>query len=109
MDTYFVSIDINEAQYIVEDAILRGSITGELIDSYAVNAQGGSFIVKVYEKHYLRAENRLTLTVVFDNFAGSTRVHCTGGGGGQGFFRFDWGAADNFERAVTQALAPYRI
>lgn len=48
-------------------------------------------MVAVYEKHYYRAGNRLTLTVVLDDFTGRTRVHCISGGGGEGLFRFDWG------------------
>ena len=68
-------------------------------------------MVLVYEKHYWRAGNRLTLTVVLDDFAGTdvTQVHCAGGGGGEGLFRFDWGAAGSFEDAVHRALEAYRL
>ena len=61
----------------------------------------------VYEKHYWRAGNRLTLTVTIDNMSGRTRVHTVGGGGGEGLFRFDWGASQSFEGVVQDALAPY--
>jgi hypothetical protein len=109
-DTFFVSLGIQQTAQIIDDAILRGSFTGEMIDAYGAGApQGGGFILRVYEKHYIRAGNRLTLTVALDDFTGKTRVHCVGGGGGEGLFAFDWGAAKSFSGAVANALAPYRI
>lgn len=44
----------------------------------------------VFEKHYYRAGNRLTLTVIINNLEDITRVHYISGGGGQGLFTFDW-------------------
>ena len=32
-----------------------------------------------------------------------------GGGGGEGLFRFDWGASYSFQEAAAKALMPYRI
>ena len=96
-----------------QDVIFKAvtdSITGTLIGTHTVaSADGGSCTVDVYEKHYYRAGNRLTLTVILDDFTGQTRVRCISGGGGEGLFRFDWGAAESFEDVVHQALAPYRV
>lgn len=109
-DTFFVSLDAQSAIRAIDDAVVRGSITGELIDHYAVSAPGGGgFVVLVYEKHYYRAGNRLTLTVTLDDLTGATRVHCVGGGGGEGLFRFDWGASRSFSGVVAKALAPWRM
>ncbi len=109
-DTFYVSLGAQQAAQVIDDAVLRGSISGECIDSYGAGGPGsGGFILRVYEKHYLRAGNRLTLTVVIDDLSGKTRVHCVGGGGGEGLFAFDWGAADSFSGTVAGALAPYRI
>lgn len=109
-DTFFVSLGVQQAAEIIDDAVLRGSFTGELIDAYGAGSpQGGGFMLRVYEKHYMRAGNRLTLTVVLDDLSGTTRVHCVGGGGGEGLFAFDWGAADSFAGVVDRALAQYRI
>lgn len=47
--------------------------------------------------------------MTLDDFTGNTRVHCVSGGGGEGLFRFDWGAADSFTGVVQKALAPWRI
>ena len=43
-----------------------------------------------------------------DNLQGRTRVHLVSGGGGEGLFRFDWGASQSFESVVQDALSPYR-
>ncbi|MBM6869479.1 hypothetical protein H7U37_03920 [Pseudoflavonifractor phocaeensis] len=107
-NSYFVSLDLETCGEKVHAAV-TDSITGELIDHYVVShPEGGRCVVAVYEKHYYRAGNRLTLTVILDNFTGRTRVHCIGGGGGEGLFRFDWGASESFEDVVHDALAPYR-
>ena len=110
MDTFFVSLGVQQTAQVIDDAVLRGSFSGELLDAYGAGAPGGGgYMLRVYEKHYIRAGNRLTLTVVMDDLSGTTRVHCVGGGGGEGLFAFDWGAADSFSGTVSQALAPYRI
>ena len=40
---------------------------------------------------------------------GDIRYHCASGGGGEGLFRFDWGAAESFEGVVHDALSGYRL
>lgn len=108
-NTFYVSIPVREAVRIVDSTIVDGSITGERIDSYMAAGQNGSCAVLVYEKHFWRAGNRLTLTVTIDDLSGRTRVHYVGGGGGEGLFRFDWGASESFERSVERALEQYHI
>ncbi|PKM61913.1 MAG: hypothetical protein CVU97_06635 [Firmicutes bacterium HGW-Firmicutes-21] len=110
MDTFTVSLSIQEAISILNERIVSGSITGICIDKYTVSApSGGICTVLVYEKHYYRAGNRLTLTVTIDNFMGETRVHSISGGGGEGLFRFDWGASKSFANAVYDSLSQYMI
>ncbi|MBU5439557.1 hypothetical protein KQI42_16200 [Tissierella sp. MSJ-40] len=105
-----VNLEPKQADEIVNREIIDGSVTGELIDSHIVYGENGKLcIISVYEKHYYRAGNRLTLTVIIDNMEGATRVHSISGGGGEGLFRFDWGASKSFETCVENALAEYRI
>ena len=105
-----VSLSLEQATDILNNAIINGSMTGECADSYDLAAPGNTRCrVLVYEKHYYRAGNRLTLTVTLDNFTGPTRICCVGGGGGEGFFSFDWGAADSFAQSAIKALRPYQI
>ena len=59
-DSYFVALGLRECGETI-------SITGELVDHYELtHPGGGTCVVAVYEKHYYRAGNRLTLTVVLD-------------------------------------------
>lgn len=103
--TVFLSMGMDEAVQRIDQAIVQGSITGTQIDSYSVDVRGaGRYVVLVYEKHYYRAGNRLTLTVTLDNFEGRTRLHCAGSGGGEGLFRFDWGASNSFETFLIDGL-----
>ena len=106
---FTVSLSAADAAKALNDGITCGSITGELIDSHTIRSQGGSCFVLVFEKHYIRAGNRLTLTVAVDDLSGRTRVHAVGGGGGEGLFRFDWGASESFADAPRRILAKYII
>ena len=108
--TYYVSCSMEQCGDLIHSAIVDGSITGELLDHYVLQGPNGlQCAVMVYKKHYWRAGNRLTLTVTIDNLSGRTRVHTIGGGGGEGLFRFDWGAAESFEGVVQDALSPYML
>ncbi len=110
MTDFYVSITPREAMKIIDNAIVNGSITGEQIDEYINDMGNGTMVaVMVYEKHYYRAGNRLTLTVVVDNLRNGTHIHTVGSGGGQGFFKFDWGASGSFEDCVSNALYQYII
>ncbi len=110
MTDFYTSVSPKEADNLIKKHIINGSITGVLLDSYeSVGENGDEVIVSVYEKHYYRAGNRLTLTVVIDNVAGNTHIHTVGGGGGEGLLRFDWGASEAFESAAYDALRSYII
>lgn len=105
MLTFYVSLDPLEAARRIEREVIDGSVTGTLVDAHRVDFGGGKCaLTLVFEKHYYRAGNRLTLTVALDNALGRTRVHAVSGGGGEGLFRFDWGASDSFESVVEDAL-----
>jgi hypothetical protein len=108
--TFKVSISVQEAADIIYNEVVDGSITGELIDKYEIKDESTlKCMVMVFEKHYYRAGNRLTLTVVLDNLGSNTRVHYASGGGGEGLFRFDWGASEAFADIVPNTLDEYRI
>lgn len=107
-NTFYVNLTPEQAAQMIETYIVQGSITGEAIDRYILKTpEGATCISAVFEKHYYRAGNRLTLSIVIDNFTGHTRVHTVGGGGGQGLFKFDWGASGSFVNAARQALQGY--
>lgn len=110
MVNLYVSISPKEAAKLINDTITNNSVTGELIDEYVNDISNDTnVIVQVYEKHYYRAENRLTLTVVIDNVSGKTHIHAISGGGGQGLFKFDGGSSESFEDCIYDAIYQYII
>lgn len=109
-NTIKVSVTVNTAAHLIESEVVEGSLTGTLIDRYEIESSDNKkCVMLVFDKHYYRAGNRLTLTVLIDDLEGFTRVHCIAGGGGEGLFRFDWGAAESFEEVVYEALRKYII
>ena len=107
MTNLYVSISPEETANRINDAVTNNSVTGELIDEYVITTDSDTVtIVQVYEKLFLRAENRLTLTIVIDNASGRTHIHAVSGGGGQ-IFRCDGGASDSFEDSIYDAIYQY--
>ena len=108
--SFYVSLSPHYAEARIHAAVVGGSVTGEEIDRFMLDGPDGKVcLVSIYEKHFWRAGNRLTLTVTVDNLQGRTRVHLVSGGGGEGLFRFDWGASESFESCAIDALAPFRL
>lgn len=104
-----VSLTPGEAGDQVEQAIIKGSISGTLIDRYYRSNGEVEIIVLVLEKYYVRSSNRGSITVTIDNLDGATKVHAAASGTAQGaIFRFDWGAGNSFLNSVINALEPYR-
>ncbi len=105
-----VNLSLEETSDLIYNEIVSGSITGDLINIHNIETNDGhTFEVAVYEKHYYRAGNRLTLTIVLDDMQDVTNVHIVAGGGGDGILNIDWGAADSFEDCIVNALSEYTI
>lgn len=109
-DNFNVKLGLKEAVELLDKGIVEGSITGVRVDYHVVNIdENHAMIVLVYEKHFYRAGNRLTLTVTLNNINDVTNVHSIGAGGGEGLFRFDWGASDSFTNSPREILGRYII
>lgn len=96
----------SEAENLITNQVVNGSVSGELIDRYESNhIEGKKVIVLVFEKYFMRNSSRASLTVTIENLRDVTTVHAAGSGGGQGMlFKFDWGAGDSFVYQVTKAV-----
>lgn len=109
-DNFNVNLGLREVVELLDKGIVSGSFTGERIDYHVIKVdEVHATIIIVYEKHFYRAGNRLTLTVCINNINDITHVHCIGAGGGEGLFRFDWGASDAFTSAPREILKKYII
>ena len=98
METYEATVSLSPQQAADKiRAHILNSISGECLDEVRRQVADKTLIAMVFEKFYYRAGNRLTLSVLIDDFSGQTRVRSVGGGGGEGIFiRFDWGASASF-------------
>lgn len=104
-----VSLTPREAADIAERA-LEQSVSMVRLDEYCVRAADGEVVMRLFEKYYIRAGNRVTLTLLAHNVGGVTHVHLAAGGGGSGaIFRFDWGAGEDFAELAENALRQYML
>lgn len=110
MADFKVSLSPYDAFDLMQKTITQNT-SAEMIDWYRdTHPTGAELVVAVFEKYYMRTDNRASLTVTLQNLSGVTEVHCIGSGGGQGLvFRFDWGVGDNFSEAPREALRHYII
>ena len=107
---FTVSVSPKEAIDAIETYVVKGSISGTPVDRYVRRIGEYEVYVVILEKYYMRSSNRASLTVTIDNFDGKTKVHAVASGGSEGvFFRFDWGAGNNFANSVEDALKPYLL
>jgi hypothetical protein len=107
---FTVSISPAAAMDVIETFIVRGSVSGTLVDRYVRRFGEQEVHVVVLEKYYMRSSNRASLTVTTDNLEGQTKVHAVASGGSQGMLmRFDWGAGNNFANSVESALGSYLV
>lgn len=109
MADFQVALAPGAAFQLLYESISSSGSWGEFVDSHTVtHPHGGELVVAVFEKYYMRAGNRVGLTVTIHNFSGVTEVHTTGCAGSEGvLFRFDWGAGDDFADMPRKVLAPY--
>lgn len=90
---------------ILSNEIQNSALSCSIIDSVTRTAGETVFYVMVFEKYYMRASNRASLTVVVTGNGDDVVVDAIGSGGGQGaLFRFSWGAEENFVNTVSQIL-----
>ncbi|MHB1485579.1 MAG: DUF6054 family protein [Saccharofermentanales bacterium] len=97
--------NVNETVRILTNGILQSGLSCELVDSVRKTYGSMEFCVMVFEKYYMRAENRVSLTVIVSGTGDDVAVEAIGSGGGRGpLFSFSWGAEDDFVGTVVDVL-----
>lgn len=104
-----VSLSLEETVSFLKKELVRGSLTGDLVDERVIESDGKKVVNLIFVKHYWRASNHVSLTVTIDNFEDEVRVYAFGSGGGEGLFKFDWGASESFADSVRIVLKKYII
>ncbi len=96
--------DINHIINIISSK-MQNSFSCRLID--AVQRKIGKYYmcVLVFDKYYMRASNRASLTVIITENENSVIVDAVGAGGGQGIiFNFSFGAEEDFVSILKDLL-----
>ncbi len=93
---------VEEIAGILKEKIPECGFTCELVDC----ASRCGVELMVFEKHYYRAGNSLSLTVMVTSADGLVIVDSIGAGAKAGIFDCTWGAEEDFAFEVNNVLAP---
>lgn len=109
-NTCFLNLPVGEAARTISALVDKMGLSSKMADCHELR-QGGDLrgIALIFEKYYLRAGSRLSMTVVLDDLDGSTRAHWAVTGG-SGIFDSEGDtkvAAEKFSKALYEALFPY--
>jgi hypothetical protein len=98
--------NVDEIAELLANEIPNSGISCRLVDSIYRSVGTAGVYVMVFEKYYWRADNQASLTVIVSGEGGVVCVDAIGSGGGQGpFFKFSWGAEEDFVGTVGDILA----
>lgn len=91
---------------IIIDEVQAAGVTNNLVGSKIRETDGVTVVLLVFEKYYMRASNRASLSVMIaEDGNGFVTIDAVGAGGGQGaVFSFSWGAEDSFVGLLQRIL-----
>ncbi len=108
MNHYNFKVDMTLSEAV--DYLVR-EVPYEMTYMKELNPKGEmkSFVF-IFEKYFLRMGNRAALTVVMHNFNGYTEIDSVAAGSSQSiFFRFDWGAGDEFASYIMKMFESHIV
>ena len=98
--------DIDQIADTITREMLESAISCELVDS--IRRDWGPFTstLLVFEKYFMRAGNRASLSIMLNQFENDVTADIIGSGGGQGpLLSFSWGAEDSFVATTEDILS----
>ena len=93
---------VAEITALLKEKIPECGLSCELVDS--ASRAGAELLV--FEKHYYRAGNALSLTLMVSSADGLVIVDSIGAGAKSGLLDFTWGAEEDFAFEANKVLAP---
>lgn len=109
-NTCSLKLTVGEAARTISALVEKMGISSKMADCHELRQDGElRVIVLVFEKYYLRAGSRLSMTVTVDDLEGGVRAHwsVTGGSGVYGNSGESKVAAEKYSEALREALFPY--
>ena len=109
-DAFYVRLSLKEVVRYITKGVLNEGTSNEIVSEYGDLYGDQGFYMIVFEKYYMRAGNRASLTVLMHKVDNKVKIFSVGSGGGQGtIFSFDWGASDKFESLPRRILENYIV
>ena len=109
-NTFSLDLSVGEAARKICALVEKSGVSSKMADCHELR-RGDDLcgMVLVFEKYYVRAGGRMTMTVALDNLDGPTRVHwtVTGGEGVFGTSGDSKVAAEKYSNTLREALFPY--
>ena len=100
--------DVKTIAKMIIDEVQAAGVTNSLVGSASRENGDTTVVFLVFEKYYMRASNRASLSLMMiQGRDGTVTIDAVSSGGGQGvFFSFSWGAEEHFmsllQRILTQ-------
>lgn len=98
---------INAIAAQIQHELQNSALSCTLVDAKSRSIGTAKICTMVFEKYYMRASNRASLTVVLAGEAGTNRIvaDIIGSGGGQGpIFSMSWGSENSFVNDMADIL-----
>lgn len=109
-NTCYLSLSVGEAAHAVSTSVERLGKSSKMNDCHELRQNGElRAMVLVFEKYYVRAGGRMSMTVTLDDLEGKTRAHWTVSGG-EGVFDPSGDskvAAQKYSEGLREALFPF--
>lgn len=109
-NTCYLSVPLAEAARLISKAVESSGLSSKMAGCHELR-RGETLcgLVMLFEKYYMRAGSRVTMTVVLDDLEGRTRLYWAVTGG-SGVFRASGesrSAAGEYGEALREALYEY--
>ena len=109
-NTCYLALTVAEAARTVSELVEKDGLTSRMVDCHELR-QGDELrgMVLIFEKYFIRAGSRLTMTAVIDSLEDRTRLYwaVTGGEGILGQSGDSRAAAEKYSESLRQKLFPY--
>lgn len=97
--------DLDKLAQIIVREMQRSAMSCQLVDSIKRDHGTSRSMLLVFEKYFMRASNRASLSLMLNQFGNQVTADMIGSGGGQGpLLKFSWGAEDSFVSTATRIL-----
>ncbi len=94
--------DFDTIVYELDQKILNGGMSMNLVDENSYSSGDVQVLVRVYDKYFMRTSSRASLSLTIVDDGKTVYVSAIGAGGGQGVvFNFTWGVEEELVEIIS--------